>query len=162
MTNPLRTDTDYELFIYSLVDLFPSVQRSTVIFVRRGTSLGRVTGELLFAHGLRIMIRERILYTRLPAVIDWYGYEIWLNNEKLYWYDSQPHPDEPSLQSTHPHHKHIPPDIKHNRVPAPGMSFTEPNLPKLITEVAALIQNLTTAKNEELSTADFSEGICDD
>ena len=42
-------------------------------------------------------------------------------------------------QSTHPHHKHIPPDIKHNRIPAPGLSFDEPNLPFLIREVEGLI-----------------------
>lgn len=64
-----------------------------------------------------------------------YGYEIWQGGEKLYWYDPQPHPDAPTLVSTYPHHKHIPPDIKHNRVPAPGLSFTQPNLPLLIDEV---------------------------
>jgi hypothetical protein len=55
--------------------------------------------------------------------------------EKLYWYDSWPHPNDPSLALTHPHHKHIPPDIKHHRVPAPGLSFTRPNLPFLIEEI---------------------------
>ena len=55
--------------------------------------------------------------------------------KRLYWYDSQPHPHTPELQNTHPHHKHIPPDIKHNRIPAPGLSFTQPNLPFLIEEI---------------------------
>jgi hypothetical protein len=27
------------------------------------------------------------------------------------------------------------PDIKHNRIPAPGFSFSEPNLPRLIEEI---------------------------
>lgn len=139
MSNALRTAADYELFLYSLADHFGSIQRSTIVFVRRGGSLGRVSGELFFAFELRLVIRERILYDRLPAVIDWYGYEVWRNNEKLFWYDSQPHPDDPSLQSTHPHHKHVPPDIKHNRIPAPGMSFTEPNLPRLLAEIEALL-----------------------
>lgn len=140
MINTLRTDADYELFLYSLSAKFASIERSTIVFVRHGGSLGRVSGELFFANGLRIVVRERILYDRLPAIIDWYGYEVWHDREKLFWYDSQPHPDEPSLQSTHPHHKHLPPDIKHHRVPAPGMSFTAPNLPKLIAEVEALVQ----------------------
>jgi len=39
------------------------------------------------------------------------------------------------LAATHPHHKHIPPDIKHHRIPAPGLSFTRPNLPVLIAEI---------------------------
>jgi hypothetical protein len=46
-----------------------------------------------------------------------------------------PHPHIPALQSTHPHHQHVPPDIKHNRIPAPGISFTKPNLLHLIAEV---------------------------
>ena len=39
----------------------------------------------------------------------------------------------------HPHHKHIPPDIKNHRVPAPEMSFARPNLPSLIAEVEELL-----------------------
>jgi hypothetical protein len=67
-----------------------------------------------------------------------YGYEVWQNSEKLYWYDPQPHPDDPTLASTNPHHKHIPPDIKRHRVPASELSFTKPNLPFLIQEVEQL------------------------
>jgi hypothetical protein len=44
------------------------------------------------------------------------------------------------LQSLQPHHKHIPPNVKHNRVPAPEMSFSQPNLPVLIQEVEAFIK----------------------
>jgi hypothetical protein len=141
MNDPLRTPEDYELFIYTLIERFPSIRRSTVTCVRRGASLARVAGELYFDHEIRIVIRERILFHRLPVIIDWYGYEVWRGGRKLYWYDSQPHPDDPSLQSTHPHHKHVPPDIKHNRVPAPEMSFTRPNLPVLIREVEALVRD---------------------
>jgi hypothetical protein len=39
------------------------------------------------------------------------------------------------LASTYPHHKHIPPDLRHNRVPAHGISFEQPNLPTLIEEI---------------------------
>jgi hypothetical protein len=55
-------------------------------------------------------------------------------------YDPQPHPNDPSLASTHPDHKHVPSDIKHNRIPAPGLSFTQPNLPLLIREIEQLLQ----------------------
>ena len=142
MTDPLRTPDDYELFLYTLPERFPSVRRSTVTLIRRGVSLARVAGELYFERGVRLSIRERILYDRLPAIIDWYGYEIWHGEEKLYWYDSQPHPDDPALQSTHPHHKHIPPNVKQNRIPAPEMSFTQPNLPGLVREIEALIEGI--------------------
>lgn len=33
---------------------------------------------------------------------------------------------------------HEEPDIKHNRRPAPGISFTAPNLPKLIADCLSL------------------------
>jgi hypothetical protein len=142
MSNPLRTSEDYELFLYALTDQFPSVCRSTVTLMRRGATLARVTGELYFDSGVRLVVRERLVYHRLPVVIDWYGYEVWRGNEKLYWYDSQPHPSDPALQSTDPHHKHIPPDIKHHRIPAPEMSFTQPNLPTLIREIEVLINKI--------------------
>lgn len=139
MSNPLRTVEDYELFIYGLSDRFKSVRHSTLTLVRFGASLGRVSGELQFEHAYRLAIRERLIFDRLPLVIDWYGYEVWRGQEKLFWYDSQPHPDDARLRLSHPHHKHVPPDIKHNRVPAPQMSFTKPNLGALIEEVESLI-----------------------
>ena len=73
---------------------------------------------------------------------DWYGYEVWQGAEKLFWYDSQPHPDDLTLNSTEPHHKHVPPNIKHNRIPAPQMSFTRPNLAGLIQEIEKLVKKL--------------------
>jgi hypothetical protein len=139
MSTPFRTPEDYELFLYTLTEQFPDVRRSTVTLVRRGATLARVAGEVFFDKNLRLVVRERLVFDRLPVVIDSYGYEIWRGEEKLYWYDSQPHPNEPSLQSTHPHHKHIPPDLKNHRVPAPMLSFTQPNLPTLIREIHELL-----------------------
>jgi hypothetical protein len=78
-----------------------------------------------FIHDLVILVR--------------YGYEVWHGEQKLFWYDSQAHPNDPTLASTHPHYKHIPPDIKHNRIPAPGMSFSQPNLPLLIAEIEQML-----------------------
>lgn len=139
MINALRTSEDYELFIYTLAEDYPSIRRSTLTFIRRGASLARVSGEIHFDCNIRLIVRERLVHHHLTMKIDWYGYEIWQGDTKLYWYDSQPHPHESELQSTHPHHKHIPPDIKHNRIPAPEMSFYDPNLPFLIREVEAMI-----------------------
>jgi len=135
MTDPFRSSEDYELFLYSLPESFPSILRSTITLVRRGHSLARVSGEIFFGHEIRLVIVERVIFDRSPLTIDGYGYEVWQGTEKLYWYDPQPHPNEPTLQSTHPHHKHVPPDIKHNRIPAPGLSFSAPNLPFLIQEI---------------------------
>lgn len=148
MKNPLRTPQDYELFLYSLADHYPSILRSTITFVRRGGTIARVVGELNFRNEWRLVVRERILFYRLPAVIDGYGYEIWRGEDLLYWYDSQPHPDTPSLQSTHPHHKHVPPNIKHNRIPAPELSFLQPNLPFLIDELERIAKDSNAATDE--------------
>jgi len=143
MNNTLRTPEDYEFFLYTIAEKFPSVLHSSLTFIRKGTSLARVSGELLFEHKIRLVVRERILYDRSPAVIDWYGYEVWQGDKKLFWYDSQPHPNDPNLKSTHPHHKHIPPDIKHNRIPASEMSFTQSNIIRLIREIETLIKTKT-------------------
>ena len=143
MNNPLRTPEDYELFLYTVIEKFPSIRYSTLIFIRKASSLARVTGELFFDQEIRLVVRERVLYNRLPVVIDWYGYEVWQGNKKLYWYDSQPHPNDLKLQSTHPHHKHIPPNIKNNRIPAPEMSFIQPNLTKLIQEIEEILKPIT-------------------
>jgi hypothetical protein len=140
MSNPLRTLEDYELFLYTLPERFASIRSSKVTLSRRGASLARVSGEIHFDGGLRAVVVERIIAGRLPAFIDAYGYEIWRGDEKLAWYDCQPHPDDPTLQATHPHHKHTPPDIKHHRLPAPQMSFTRPNLPEIVAEVEALLR----------------------
>ena len=142
MSQYFHSPEDYELFLYTLTDQFSSIRHSTIAFIRRGTSLARVSGELHFDREIRV--RERLLYDRLPVVMDWYGYEVWRGDEKLYWYDSQPHPDDPLLETTHPHHKHIPPDIKHHRIPAPDLSFTQPNLPVLIREIEGLTQEIVS------------------
>ena len=139
MSDPLRTLEDYELFLYTLPERSKCIRHSTVTLVRRGASLARVSGEIHFDKEFHLVLLERIVADRLPAAIEAYGYEIWRSQEKLCWYDCQPHPAVATLASTHPHHKHIPPDIKTHRVPAPEMSFTRPNLPSLIAEVERLL-----------------------
>jgi hypothetical protein len=143
MSNPLRTPEDYELFVYSLPEQFKSIRQSTLTLVRLGSFLGRVVGEIHFDSAFRLVARERILFDRLPVVIDWYGYEVWRGENKLFWYDSQPHPNDPALRPTHPHHKHIPPNMRHNRIAAPQMRFDRPNFPVLIEEIESLVSTAT-------------------
>jgi len=138
MNDPFRTPQDYELFLYTLVERMPIIVRSTLVFVRVGASMAKVSGELFLQNDIRLVVRERLVFDRLPMLIASYGYEAWRGIEKLYWYDSQPHPNEPALQSTHPHHKHIPPGLKHRRIPAPQLSFTQPNIPVLVDEAGKL------------------------
>lgn len=139
--NPFQSLRDYEEFIYTLQQSFPAIKSSSLVVVQRGKRVAILQGELAFASGFRLVIRERLSYDDLVMIED-YGYELWYGSKKIAWYDSQPHPNNPTLTSTHPHYKHIPPDIKHNRVPAPNMSFTHPNLPALIQEVEELIAKM--------------------
>jgi len=137
--NHFQSLRDYEAFIYTIQLRYPTVMRSTLVVVRRGAELANLRGELIFHGRIRLVIWERITLEDEPLRIETYGYEIWRGVEKLYWYDSQAHPNHPDLAATHPHHKHIPPDIKHHRAQrapaAPSLRFTQPNLPFLIQEI---------------------------
>jgi hypothetical protein len=136
--NPLRSLVDYERFVYTLPQQFPLLQRSTLTVIRRGANVARLTGEIELANGYRLIVREKLSFAGASGLIKDYGYEVWCGSEKLYWYDSQPHPDNPLLAGTYPHHKHLPPDIKRHRIPAPALSFIKPNLPFLIQEIEQL------------------------
>ena len=45
MSDPFRTPEDYELFLYSLVERFPNISRSTLVFVRVGASMAQYRGS---------------------------------------------------------------------------------------------------------------------
>ena len=139
--NPLQSLAEYEHFIYTLQQRFPTILRSTLVVIRRSDLAARLHGELEIGP-YRLVVREKLLFLTQPGRITSYGYEIWRGDEKVYWYDSQPHPNDPALAATDPHHKHIPPDIKHHRIPAPELSFTRPNLPFLIREIGSLLTAL--------------------
>ncbi len=97
---------EYEIFIYTLPERFPNLLYSTRVVAQRGRYLAELKGEVAFPDGYRITVYERLTWDTDPPVIEGYSYEVWRENEKLYWYDSQPHPNDPTLASTHPHHKH--------------------------------------------------------
>jgi hypothetical protein len=140
--NPFRSLRDYEVWIYGLPQRFSAIAYSTLLLAQRGRQLAELTGELAFSDGCRLVVYERLTWDAGELLIEGYGYEVWQGSNKLYWYDSQPHPADSSLASTYPHHKHIPPDVKHHRVPAPGLSLNQPNLPLLIDEIEHDLPNL--------------------
>lgn len=113
--NYFQSLRSYEDFIYHLPDLYPVVVDSTLVAIRHSIRQMTVAGEIVFVDAYRLVARERLDFVDDSLIIRHYGYEVWQGEEKLYWYDSQAHPDEPTLASTHPHHKHVHPDIKHNR-----------------------------------------------
>lgn len=134
--NPLKSLSEYSRFVSQIL-IHSDVERSTVVVWSNSPYTGTAEGEVWFKGNLRLRMREELDFDAM--LITSYGYEVYRGDEKLYWYDDFPHPQDPSLASTFPHHQHIPPEIKRNRVPAPNISFTRPNLSVLIQEIEALI-----------------------
>jgi hypothetical protein len=130
--NPLKSLTEYSRLVAELLGQ-PAVKSSTVAVWSDSLYTGIAEGEVIFTNGLRLRLREEVDFD--AGLIISYGYEVYRGEERLYWYDDFPHPNDPTLASTMPHHKHIPPDIKHHRLPASNMSFNHPNLPALIEEI---------------------------
>jgi len=124
---------EYEDFIYSLPQRYHEIQYSTLVFKTTSPSSAQVIGWLHFRNNVKLRLLETLDFRK--KIIQDYSYEVWINNQKQYWYDCWPHPTIPELAETHPHHKHIQPDIKHHRIPAKQLSFNRPNLPYLIQEI---------------------------
>jgi hypothetical protein len=138
----LPSRIEYEALIYSLPGRYSTeILLSTLRLYSTSALTARVEGIVLLTNGLELRIRE-FLDFRLSRIID-YSYTIYCGNEKIRWYDPQPHPEPPALMGTFPHHRHEPPDIKHNRQPAPGISFTAPNLFVLIADCVDLGRQLS-------------------
>jgi len=146
--NPFQSLRDYENLVYTLPQQYASIIRSTLVVIQRGRLLAEVAGDVSFAHDIRLTIYERLTWDTGSLVIEGYSYEVWRGSEKLYWYDSQPHPHIPELASTDPHHKHIQPDIKHHRIPAPGLCFDRPNLDLLIREIEHILLSMPPSASQ--------------
>ncbi len=124
---------DYERLVYTLQTTYPSIERSTLVVIRHGPNVAELSGSLEFSNDIVLDAWEDLNFAR--KVIQAYSYAVERAGQRLYWYDPQPHPNDSTLASTFPHHKHVPPDIKHHRIPAPGLSFEQPNLPFLIEQI---------------------------
>ena len=146
---------EYERLIYTLPIRYPSIRFSTLVLAPPGLDIDHLTGLVALGDDCVLCVYELLDFQR--GVIEAYRYEVsrchasfsakslpepaeycsvdYPDNEKLYWYDSWPHPNDLSLAPTHPHHKHVPPDIKRHRLPAPDLSFSRPNLLFLIEEI---------------------------
>jgi hypothetical protein len=128
---------EYCALIAGLPDRFPSIRSSTLTTYTIGPFVAEVAGQLIFEAGYVLFAWE--LLDLSSNTIRSYSYELNRDEERVWWYDPMEHPQDPSLQSSFPHHKHVSPDIKHHRIPAPELSFVRPNLPALIQEIEHLI-----------------------
>lgn len=132
----LRSLQSYSELVADLLDR-TDVQRSTVSVWSDSPYTGVAEGEVFFSQGFRLRLREEIDFA--DGLIISYGYEVYRGEERLYWYDDFPHPEDPALASSFPHHKHVPPNIKRNRIAAPELSFDRPNLPQILGEIGDLV-----------------------
>jgi len=130
--NLLNSVAHYSRFLADLLHRH-KVERSTVAVWSDSPYTGVAEGEVFFSNDIRLRVREEPDF--YAGLITSYGYEVYRGSQRLYWYDDFPHPNDPNLASTFPHHKHVPPDIKHNRISAPEISFNRPNLPVIIREI---------------------------
>ena len=130
--NPLGSLADYSHFVAETLNR-PSILQSTIRVWSTSPFTGTAEGEVTFSNGLHLRMREELDFA--DALITSYGYEVYRGIERLYWYDDFPHPDESSLAATFPHHKHVPPDIKRNRIPVDYMQFAKPNLLAVVKEI---------------------------
>jgi hypothetical protein len=132
---PLTSLAEYSRFVAEVLNR-PKVTSSTVSIWSDSRGTGIAEGEVFFSSGIRLRLRKELDFE--ASLITSYGYEVYRASERLFWYDDFPHPDDPSLASTFPRHKHVPPDIRHHRIPGPGLSFTAPNLPAVLEEIEAI------------------------
>ena len=124
----------YGELIYRLPETYTIIQRSTLVLASIGPTLAKLEGQVIFETNVVLDVWELLDFDARRILK--YSYEVYRAGDKILWYDPFEHPHVPQLASTYPHHKHVLPDIKHNRIPAPGISFELPNLPGLIEEIA--------------------------
>jgi len=133
--DPLKSLDAYSCLVTELLNR-STVEHSTVAVWSSSPYTGIAEGDIFFSNGIRLRMREELDFD--AGLITAYGYEVFRHEERLYWYDDFPHPNDSHLASTFPHHKHMPPCIKHNRIPAPEIGFSRPNLSVLIREIEEL------------------------
>lgn len=126
----------YEEYIYGLPETNAQIQSSSLRLFSVGRNVGTLKGSLWFVGGIELRVQELVDLTD-GEILD-YSYTVFYRGERIRWYDPQSHPENEELRATFPHHRHEPPDIKHNRRPAPGITFQAPNLTTLIEDCLAL------------------------
>ncbi len=137
---------DYELLVYTLPQRYPEIALSSLRLFTTSSGTAIVKGSVVFRAGVELRVFEVLDFT--AGRISDYSYNIFWGGELIRWYDPQPHPELPDLAHTFPHHRHEPPNIKHNRRPAPGIGFQSLNLPVLVADCIELGRNLPSQETQ--------------
>ena len=133
MSAPLDDLASYSAFVYALRERHPFVTSSTLTLAPIGATLARLEGRIECRGGIQLEVFELIDFT--TRRIRTYSYEVYREGEKVSWYDAWEHSEIPELKPTFPHHKHVLPNLRNNRVPVPGISFESPNLDVVLEDV---------------------------
>jgi hypothetical protein len=144
---PAFSRAEYEHLLYMLPAQHPEIASSSLHLFTTSATAGLIRGSVWFNNGLELRVRELVDLSD-GEILD-YAYDVLRGGEPVRWYDPQPHPENPELASTFPHHLHEPPDIKRNRKPAPGINSQIPNLPTLIADCIALGDLLISEKESQ-------------
>ncbi len=133
MSAPLDDLTSYSAFVYALRERHPFVSGLTLTLAPIGATLAKLEGHIECQGEIHLEVWELVDFA--THRIRTYSYEVYRGGEKVGWYDAWEHPEIPALAATVPHHKHVPLDLRANRVPAPGLSFDSPNLEVVLEDV---------------------------
>lgn len=126
MSAPLDDLASYSAFVYALRERHSFVSGSTLTLAPIGATLAKLEGRIECQGGIHLEVFELIDFA--ARRIRTYSYEMYRNGEQVCWYDAWEHPEIPELKATFPHHKHVLPNLRNNRVSAPGISFESPNV----------------------------------
>ena len=140
MSAPLDDIARYSAYVYSLTERHLHVTDSTLTLAPLGATLARLEGRIDCQNHIHVEVWELIDFA--ARRIRTYSYEVYRDGQKICWYDSWEHPENPTLSSTFPNHKHVLPNLRDNRVTAPGVSFESPNLDVILNDVR---QHLATS-----------------
>ncbi len=133
MSAPLDDIANYSAFVYAVAERHPFVTHSALTLAPIGATLAKLEGRVECRGGVHLELWELVDFA--ARRIRTYSYEVYRGDEKVSWYDAWEHPEIPALADTFPHHKHVPPNLRDNRVPAPGISFESPNLDVVLDDV---------------------------
>lgn len=121
---------DYFQSILALVAQMAVAQSSDLQLERRSLTIGFIRGEIYFADGTFLHVRELVDLERNPPLIKYVYHYQHSNGELVFRYDNAPH--FPNLP-TFPHHKHL--ESETNVIPADA-----PNLVSVLNEIEGLVQ----------------------
>lgn len=79
---------EYEYFIYTIVDTYAGVEKSTLHFFTTAATAGSLKGKLWFKNGFELKVVEVIDFAA-GEILD-YSYLLYNSGEKMRWYDPQP------------------------------------------------------------------------